>query len=222
MSYRPIKKDLTEGTVKCYFCNRPLNSLKTYILENLENNKLVNAGRTCAEKNIDNRYNLNLIPDLTKYTLSFQKKETVDLSNSSDKRSKNHSTLTMEEENLRTAIEYLELRENKLAEKFHTSYPTLKNYYIIYQNTRHLDTDSVNHILNLEKKAPENYKIKNLQKCYNYSFWLSISIARLSEEANRFLTPVFTYLKKNMKITENQKKGINNWLIHLDGIPQLK
>lgn len=222
MSYRPIKKDLTDGTLKCYFCKRSLISLQTYVLENLENKKIVNAGRACAEKNIDNKYNLNSIPDLTKYPLSSQKEETEELTNRSDKGSRNHSTLTTEEKNLRTAIEYLELRENMLVERFHTSSPTLKNYYTIYQNTRHLDTDSVNHILNIERNEPENYKIKNLQKCYNYSFWLRKGIERLDKEANSFLISIHKYLIKKMKISEKQKIGTNKWLKNLVGIPQLK
>ena len=222
MSYRPIQKDLTEATVLCYFCDRPLKSLKRYILENLEKNESVNAGPTCAEKNLDKKYNLNSIPDFTKYTLSSQKEDTEEITNRSNKGSRNLSILKTEEVNLRTAIEYLELRENKLAESCNTSYPILKNYYETYQNTRNLDSDSVNHILNLEKNAPEKYKIKNLQKCYNYLFWLNISIARLGDEANRFLIPIREYLKKNMRITENQKRGVNNWLKNLDGIPQLK
>jgi len=222
MSYRPIKKDFTEGTVKCFFCNRPLKSLKTYILENIYNNELVNSGPTCAAKNLDKQYNLNIIPDLTKYTLSTQTEDEEELFSNNDNGKRNNSTLTTEDRNLRTAIEYLELRENKLAENFQTSYPTLKNYYTIYQNTRILDSDSVNHILNIEKKAPENYKLRNLQMCYNYSFWLIISIKKLDKEANNFLSPVYEYLKKKMRITEKQKNGINNWLKKLDGIPQLK
>lgn len=219
MSYRPLKKDLTDGTEVCNFCNRPLKSLKAYILTNESTGEIVYSGPKCAENNIKKAYNLKLIPDLTKYTLAIndkEKKSNVYITEF------NTSKYSEEELNLRKAIEYLELRENKLSEDFNTSYKILNEYYKEYLINGTLGLSQIRHILNIEKKSPESLKLVNLHKCYNYVFWIDTGIQKLDEKADDFLIPIKKYLIKNLKISERQKIGVNKWLENLDGIPQLK
>lgn len=219
MSYRPLKKDLTNGTQNCHFCGVAIRSLKAYILENIDSKEKVFSGPDCAKQNIHSDYKLGLIPDLTKYTLALSKKE-----GSSTNRAGDRTNLksTDEEQNLRKAIEYLELRENKLAQFFNTSFPKLKNYFNSYLISGELKKDEIQHILNIEKNAPDTLKLINLQKCYNYFFWIDIGIGKLGGVADEFLIPIKNYLIKNLKISEKQKIGVNKWLKNIDGVPQLK
>jgi len=219
MNYRPLKKDLTDGTEICHFCNRPLRSLKAYILEDEGTKEIVYSGPKCAEDNIKPKYNLKLIPDLTKYTLAVNDKESISTISAKER---NISKYSQEELNLRKAIEYLELRENKLIEDFNTSYSVLNEYYNSYLEKGTLDKNQIQHTLNIENKSPDSFKLINLQKCYNYSFWINNGILRLEDKADDFLIPIKTYLIKNFKISEKQKNGVNKWLENLDGIPQLK
>ncbi|AIZ42465.1 hypothetical protein [Cellulophaga baltica] len=219
MSYRPLKKDLTDGTEICHFCNRPLRSLKAYILIDEKTKENVYSGPKCAEDNINNEYNLKLIPDLTKYTLAINDKESIPSNNSKER---NTSKYSEKELNLRKAIEYLELRENKLSEDFNTSYNVLKEYYNSYLEEGTLNLNQISHILNIEKKSPDSLKLINLQKCYNYIFWINTGIQKLEVKADDFLIPIKNYLLKNLKLSDKQKIGVNKWLQNLDGIPQLK
>lgn len=219
MNYRPLKKDLTDGTQKCHFCNRPLSSLKAFILEDEKTKEIVFSGPKCAKENIDRKYNLKLIPDLTKYTLAFNDKDSVSRSHLKER---NLLNLTQEEINFRKAIEYLELRENKLAEDFNTSFFVLNEYYLFYLENGFLNKNQVQHILNIENKSPNNFKLINLQKCYNYIFWINKGISILDDKADDFLIPIRIYLTNNLKISEKQKNGVNKWLKNLEGIPQLK
>ncbi len=219
MSYRPLKKDLTDGTRICHFCNKPLRSLKAFILENEDTNEIVYSGPKCAKDNINSVYNIKLIPDLTKFTLAINEKESVSSVNSTKR---NKSSFSKEELDLRKAIEYLELRENKLISDFDTSYNVLEKYYKFYLEEKKLNKSQIQHILNIENKSPKSFKLNNLQKCYNYIFWINNAILQLEEKADNFLIPIKTYLTRNFKITEKQKKGVNKWLENLEGIPQLK
>lgn len=219
MTYIPIKKDLTEGTETCEFCGKRLKSLTAFNLKNTETNDIVFAGETCAKRNIPLDYNIKLIPDFTKFTLSVNENEKLSIS---DTRKSNKSELTEEEKDYKKAIEYIELRENKLQENFETSYPILKEYYNEYLLNNILGANEIKHILNIENKAPEKLKLNNLQKCYNYSFWINVAINKLDKEANVFLISIQKYLEKNFKISEKQKIGVNKWLKNLNGIPQIK
>ncbi|RLK06739.1 hypothetical protein [Tenacibaculum discolor] len=219
MKYRPLKKDLTDGTKTCHFCNRPLKSLKAYILMDEKTKEKIYSGPKCAEDNISNKYNLKLIPDLTRYTLAINDKESVLSSNFVERNTLKH---TEKDLNYRKAIEYLELRENKLSEDFNTSYNVLKEYYSFYLVEGTLNLKQINHILNIEKKSPDSLRLINLQKCYNYIFWINIGIQKLEEKADGFLIPIKNYLINNLKLSIKQKKGVNKWLQNLAETPLLK
>ncbi len=115
MSYRPIRKDLITEKQKCHFCSRTLNSLKAYVLENTETKEIIYAGFKCAGDNIDSQYKLGLIPDFTRYTLAMSERE-VDLINPRQGNEKADNTTSDEDEKRRNALEYIELREDKLVE----------------------------------------------------------------------------------------------------------
>ena len=219
MSYRPIRKDLIDGKQKCHFCSHPLSSLKAYILENTETKEIVNAGSKCAKDNIDSQYKLELIPDFTRYTLAMNERESDIVKSGQNSERTDNSTI--EEINHKKAIEYIELREIKLSKDFNTSYPILKNYYHKYLNSK-LENSEIDHILNIERKAPEDLKLVNLQKCYNYIFWIDVAIGKLKDKPDEFFKGVRSYLVRNRRITNIQKVALNNWIANLSDVPKLK
>jgi hypothetical protein len=106
-------------------------------------------------------YDLKKIPDFKKFTLSVNENENSGAGGGAG----SHSILVEEELNFRKAVEYLELREDKLVSDFNTSYAVLKEYYEFYLEKESLDRNQIRHILNIEKKSPEKYRLVNLQKC---------------------------------------------------------
>lgn len=220
MSYRPIRKDLITEKQKCHFCSRTLNSLKAYVLENTETKEIIYAGFKCAGDNIDSQYKLGLIPDFTRYTLAMSERE-VDLINPRQGNEKADNTTSDEDEKRRNALEYIELREDKLVEDFKTSYPILKTYFDKHLVSE-LNDNEIKHIFNIEKNAPETLKLMNLQKCYNYLFWIDVAIGKLGDDSDKFLKSVRKYLIINKGITEDQKVAVNKWIVNLSNVPQLK
>lgn len=213
MSYKPLRKDLTEFTTKCHFCPKQLSSLKAYVLQNLETNEIVYAGPVCAKRNISNSYTLNNVPDFTKFTLP-------NGSNTGGSTGDKITTTQVVDLN-KKAVEYLVLRENKLAKEFNCSYKILKNYYTKYVK-ENLDAKEIQHIINIERKSPHNLKLQTLQKCYNYLFWIDVAMSKLPIEKRTFLKSIRSYILKNRKLKEQQLKGLNNWLEFIKGVPQLK
>ncbi|WET00209.1 hypothetical protein P2W68_11360 [Chryseobacterium arthrosphaerae] len=222
MKYKPLKKDLTEQEETCFYCNRRLKSLKAYVLEDLETGYNIFVGPSCIKEFISKDYNLSLIPDLTRYTEALNSRGKKENDSEERVHIQKENTLEQSEKDYKKAIEYLELREDKLAGSYNTSYTVLNKYYQIYLTNNKLETDIVRHILNIEKNAPEKFKLINLQKCYNYSFWIKVGIRQLNEEASSFLKSIESYLQINLTITDKQKKGVNKWLEKLDAIPKLK
>lgn len=216
LAYKPLRKDLTDGNKKCHFCSKKLSSLKAYVLEDTENKEHVYAGPTCTLKNIDSNVNLSSIPDLTKYTCTLNE-------NNSDGggRGFGKNPITTQEENLKRALEYLELRENKLKICFSKSYQVLSEYYMISRQ-RELKDNEIKHILNIENKAPDNLKLKNLQKCYNYLFWIDVAIDLLREQDRDFLENIRQQIIVKLKISQSQKDAVNRWIQNLSGVPQIK
>lgn len=224
MKYKPLKKDLTEQEETCFYCNRKLKSLKAYVLEDIETGNNIFVGPSCIKEFVSKDYNLSLIPDLTKYTevLNPRGKKENDTDDDEKIRIQKQSTLEQIEKDHKKAIEYLELREDKLAESYNTSYGILNEYYQLYLNDKILEPNTIKHILNIEKNAPEKFKLINLQMCYNYSFWIKVGIRQLDNEASIFLKSIEKHLQKNLTITDKQKEGVNKWLENLTGIPKLK
>ncbi|MCP4488445.1 MAG: hypothetical protein GY820_14150 [Gammaproteobacteria bacterium] len=215
MKYKPLRRDLTEFTEKCHFCLRPLHSMKAFVFEIVETGETVYSGPVCAEKFVESKEILKELPDLTKFTLAMKE---------GGKRTAGHEIVRgarRENSKRKKALEYLELREGKLAPDFSTSYKPMKAYYLKGKNSQ-LSDDEIQHILNIENKAPENLRLENLQRCYNYVFWIDIALAKIGEKAQDFFPGVRSYLVNNFKITPKQKEGINNWLKNQKGIPQLK
>lgn len=212
MSYQPLYRDLTEAAEKCHFCHKCLTSLKAYVLKDLNVGNVVFAGPYCAKNNIDSNMRLQDLPDLTKYTDSINDRQggvggrggTTDANN-----------------DRKRAIEYLVLREEKLVNALNTSYPLLKTYYEKMQFLELTDNE-VKHINNIEANAPQILKLTRLQKCYNYYYWIDIGIKRLGPTANGYLKSIQAMLVKNHDIPPDKLKATNKWLMHIDGVPQLK
>lgn len=214
MSFKPLRKDLTETTRRCDFCPKFLTSLKAYVLEEEETGRIAYAGPTCAKNNIGANFTIVGIPDLTRFTLSNGEGEGgadgiggTGGSNSSDPNQQ--------------ALEYLILREEKLAYGMHTSYSILKNYYS-KSKTESLTEAEVRHINNIEANAPEKFRLANLQKCYNYLFWINVGIEKLPAEKTEFLNSVRQSLLSNGEISQTRKVAVNKWLVNIPGVPQLK
>jgi hypothetical protein len=121
--FKPLRKDLTETTRRCDFCQNFLTSLKAYVLEEEGSGRIAYAGPTCAKNSIAANHTLVGIPDLTKFTLSNGERKGgsggAGVSGGSNSEDPN-----------RKALEYLLLREEKLADVMHTSYSVLNLYYI--------------------------------------------------------------------------------------------
>lgn len=214
MPFKPLRRDLTETTRRCDFCPKFLTSLKAYVLEEEGSGRIAYAGPTCAKANIGANYTLVGIPDLTKFTLPNGEGEGgagggggSGGSNSTDPN--------------RQALEYLLLRQEKLADEMQTSYPILESYYI-KSKTESLTEAEVRHINNIEAKAPEKLRLSNLQKCYNYLFWIDVAIERLPAEKTEFLNNIRRALVSNGEISQAQKAAVNKWLVNIPGVPQLK
>ncbi len=213
MNYKPLRKDLTEITRQCDFCPKYLTSLKAYVLEEINTGKIVYAGPTCTKNNIASDCSLAGIPDFTRYTLP-------------NKESENASGCTGGSNGVSTdnpgrrAKEYLELREEKLAEEMQCSDSVLRNYYI-KSRTENLNDNEITHINSIEEKSPEKLKFINLYKCYNYLFWIDIAINKLSGDP-KFLISIRSTLVSTGKISDKQKDGVNKWLNKIKGIPPLK
>ncbi|MGZ3845690.1 MAG: hypothetical protein ACXVBJ_11610 [Flavisolibacter sp.] len=215
MSFKPLRKDLTETTRGCDFCSNFLTSLKAYILEEEGTGRIAYAGPTCARTNIGANYTLVGIPDFTRFTLPNGKGEGgggVGAGGSSG---------ISAEDPYRQALEYLLLREEKLADEMQTSYSVLKNYYF-KSKTELLTEGEVRHINNIEAKAPKKFRLANLQRCYNYLFWIDLGIERLPAEKTEFLSSVRRDLINDGEISQDQKIGVNKWLVNIPGVPQLK
>jgi hypothetical protein len=214
VTYKPLRKDLTETTRKCDFCPNYLTSLKAYILEEEGSGRIVYAGPKCAEKKINKNYTLAGLPDLTKFTLPNGVRE-GGFGGVGGSAGSNNVDPT------RLALEYLALREEKLVGVMQTSYSVLRQYYI--KSRLELLTDSeVRHINNIEAKSPEKLRLTHLQRCYNYLFWIDIAIDKLCVGKTGFLKGIRQTLLDGGNISEGQKVAVNKWLNNIDGVPQLK
>lgn len=211
MTYKVIRRDLTEITRKCDFCPRYLISLKAYVLENVESNELFYAGPKCAKNNAGDNSLLN-VPDLTKFTMATGNREDGSIDGRGSTNINNSE---------RKAIEYLMLRENKLVNEFNCSYSVLRKYYKKSKIQKLSESDII-HINNIAYKAPEHLTLSMLQKIYNYLFWIDVGITKLNSGKTDFLTNVRRTIVSKRKITEGQRLAINRWLENIDGVPQLR
>ena len=211
VSYKVIRRDLTETTRQCDFCPKYLTSLKVYVLRNSETGELSYAGPTCAKNNAGND-SLSGVPDLTKFTSSTGDREGGGTSGQGRNAVDNPE---------KKALEYLALREEKLVSELKCSYTVLKDYYK-KSKTQKLSEPDIRHINNIASKAPENLTLASLQRIYNYLFWIDIAIEKLPKDKTKFLTSVRKALTSKGKISDNQKRAINKWLENIDGVPQLK
>lgn len=211
MKYQVIRRDLTETTRKCDFCPKNLTSLKAYVLKNLETGELSYAGPTCAKNNAGEDA-LSGVPDLTKFTLSTNDREGGGTGGRGG---------ASEDNPVKKAIEYLMLREHKLAKELKCSYSVLKEYYEKH-NSDGLSESDISHINRIAAKAPEDLRPSALQRIYNYLFWIDVAINKLPPEKTDFLTGVRSTIVSKGKISERQTSSINKWLENIDGVPQLK
>ncbi len=214
MSYRPLRKDLTETSEKCAFCSRYLKSLKAYVLQDIKTGEVVFSGPDCAKKNLAVGHSLKGIPDLTKFTSATASRSST--SSGGGNTGTRHTDIERQ-----SAIEYLCLRESKLSSMINCSYPVLANYYQEYLKGE-LSEDAIRHIKNIEKKTPESLKLGVLQKCYNYVFWIDIAISRLDEDKRSFLNSIRRTVLARKNLSTDQFISLNAWLKNIDGVPQLK
>lgn len=217
MVFKPLRKDLTETTRRCDFCPKFLTSLKAYVLEEEESGRIAYAGPTCAKANIGANYTLAGVPDLTKFTLPNGDGE----GGAGGTGGTGGSGGSASADPNRQALEYLLLREEKLAQEMQTSYSVLKTYYD-KSKTESLTDAEIRHINNIEAKAPERLRLANLQKCYNYLFWIDVGIERLPADKTEFLGKIRRALVSNGEITQGQKIAVNKWLKNIPGVPQIK
>lgn len=214
MAYKALRKDLTDDTQKCHFCPKYLTSLKAYVLEHIESGETVYAGPICAKNNIGPEVKLSSLPDLTRFT---------DTANEGNGASGGGGGGGGEggRDDRKFALEYLMLREQKLADVLKTSYKVLSNYYLQSTN-RSLTDDEISHVVNIEAKAPNHLRLTSLQRCYNYLFWINVAIERVDVGKVVFLTSVRDTLIKNHEISISQRDAVNRWLKNIAGVPQLK
>lgn len=215
MSYKPLRKDLTETSSKCFFCPRHMTSLKAYVLENIHTGEVVLAGPTCAQNNLAQGQTLNGIPDLTKFT----QPNGTGIPGVGGGGGGNIGQGTNSD--LKRAVEYLELREGKLAQRLNCSYTVLRNYYN-FLATRQLTVNEVNHVNNIENQAPKSLTLSELQRCYNYLFWIDIAIEQLPDTKTGFLKDIQKKVIKGIGLTKSQLGAVNKWLENIEGVPCLK
>lgn len=211
MAYEVIRRDLTETTRKCDFCPRFLTSLKAYVLRNVETGELHYAGPACAKGKAGEEA-LSGVPDLTKFTMAVMNHDGGGSGGPGGRAIDNPE---------KDAVEYLTLREGKLAHELNCSYQVLREYYKKYQDQGLSDSD-VEHINNIASKAPDSLTPSVLQRIYNFLFWIDVGIERLPAEKTEFLVGVRNTIIARGRITENQRSAINSWLQNIDGVPQLK
>lgn len=212
MSYRPIRKDLTEIGEECFFCDTHLRSLKAYVLQDISSGQLVVAGPVCAQRHISSDFTLKGLPDLTKFTSATGSREPGGSGGSGG---------GSFEADRRKAIEYLQLREDKLCDEISCSWHVLKDYYQFYL-AGELDDNAVNHINNIEKKAPNELRLSVLQKCYNYLFWIDVALSKSDPNKSDFLKSIRRYVVEREPLSKKQFETLNTILGRLKGVPQLK
>ncbi|EKO3524409.1 hypothetical protein SD340_004304 [Vibrio fluvialis] len=213
MSYRPIRKDLTEIGEDCFFCDTHLRSLKAYVLQNTETGQFVMAGPTCAQRNIADSFTLKGLPDLTKFTSATGQRESGGSGGTGGGTSNDSAR--------RKAIEYLQLREEKLSVELKCSWNVLNSYYQSFLNGA-LDDNAVIHINNIENKAPEELKLSVLQKCYNYLFWIDVALSKSDPDKSDFLKSIRERVISRKPLSQKQFETLNIVLGRLKGVPQLK
>ncbi|MFV8411852.1 hypothetical protein [Vibrio owensii] len=166
-----------------------------------------------CKKHLAEGFSLKGIPDLNKYTSA-----TGSGSGGSGCGGGSSSSNNADE---KRAIEYLELRERKLADKINCSWEVLADFYSSYLQGN-LTEGNIKSINNIERKAPESLRLDALQKCYNYLFWIDVGIERLDENKREFLLSIRETVRARRPLSTAQFDAMNKWLEHIDGVPQLK
>ena len=99
------------------------------------------------------------------------------------------------------------------------SYSVLKSYFDKYKTDKNLEIKDIQHIINIEKKAPISLSLNNLSTCYAYEFILERTLNHLkinyNEKGILFVDGLIEYLKKNCKLSIKQIEGLKNWLQYL-------
>ncbi|KFL34672.1 MULTISPECIES: hypothetical protein [unclassified Sulfurospirillum] len=215
MSYIALRKDLTESKEKCEFCPKHMTSLKAFVLLDTKTGKEVYAGPVCAKNHIDPSIHLNHLPDFTKFTLGTEEHR------GSRGGHVGSGASTPEELRKKKAREYLELREYKVIGTLVPSYKPLKDYYDILK-IRDLNEGEINHIINIEARAPYELKHETLLKCYNYLFWIDVALLKVDSTGITYLKNMKTTILKYKKLSSKQLEGTNKWLEHIEGVPTLQ
>lgn len=217
-NYELLRKDFTTEIERCHFCRRRLISQKVYVVKNIDTGEVFSSGHYCTERNVN--ADLRSIPDFTKYIIETLEDEEGENQNQENQERNIHNQNIHRNDDKKKAIEYIELRENKLIEEFEgVSYRYLKDYYLTFIKKGDLTDEEVRHILNIENAAPEIFKLNDLHKCYSYSFWIKKAIKK--GYSVDFLNSILKYLYKNFKITNKQKESVNNVFRKIKNFPCL-
>ncbi|ASM38964.1 MAG: hypothetical protein SPI03_02865 [Campylobacter sputorum] len=207
-----VKKDFVLEYTKSYHYGKKLTSGKAYYLKD-DNGNTYYASKYYIDKylNVD----LSKIPDLTTSLISMTTNEnSINKTHTGNDNKFNHDKSN--------AITYIILRQEKLIEYNLSSYEPLKKYYDKYISDGNLNDKDINHIINIEKRAKQrNTKLSlyNLRTCYAYEFILKRTLNYLEQNQKtngvKFITSLISYLRKNYTLSENQIKGLENWLDYL-------
>ncbi|HEB9333213.1 TPA: hypothetical protein RZK42_001030 [Campylobacter coli] len=199
-----VKKDFVVNA-KSVCQDRPLTSGKAYYLYYKDGNRFCGcAGKECATQKCNN--DLNTIPDFTKSLISNFKKETKIIQ---DKKHIHETNLSKNDVSM--AIEYVVLRQSKLKKFEKANYFILNDYYKEYLKTNTLSPNSIKHIINIEKKAPLQFKLENLLTCYAYEYKILLALKSIPNNKRTYLASILSNLRKYYTLTDGQINGVERW-----------
>ncbi|MBK2001086.1 MULTISPECIES: hypothetical protein [unclassified Campylobacter] len=200
-----VKKDFVAFNTKSVCQDRLLTSGKAYYLYYKDSNKFYGyAGKECARQKCNN--DLNIIPDFTKSLISNFKKETKIIQNS-----KHIYETNLNKNDISIAIEYVVLRQSKLKKFEKANYFILNDYYKEYLKTNTLSLNSIKHVINIEKKAPLQFKLENLLTCYAYEYKILLALKSTPRNNRAYLISILSNLRKYYTLTDRQINGVEEW-----------
>ncbi len=223
MSYEPMNKDyiLPGKDIRCSDTGRELTSYTAYYVRNIYNGHILQLSKECAIKRLENtKFSIKDFIDLTRGNIISKPTPPIDVFLPGSNPSINAINSSENDEIAKKkALEYLELRENKLKE-FGTSYKLLKNYYL-QSKREELTKENINHILNIESTVQENenhwmqnLSLVNLQKVYYLKCRLEQLIFNYKNDKYKidFFSSIMRQLSKKLEISKNQEKCLKSYL----------
>jgi hypothetical protein len=209
-----LKKDFVHEDTES-FCakGKKLSSGKAFYLKDINGN-IHYGGKQCAEKHATN--DLSQIPDLTKSLIARHDGHSTEGGSGRTDGEQNNTEKSK-------AITYILLREEILSHYTLSgkgiSYSILEGYYKIYQKDNDLPKNTVNHILNIEKKSTKRLSLKNLLNCHAHQYILERTLDHLTQKGNvkgiKFINDLLDGLTQYCSLTDKQIDGLSKWLQYL-------